>query len=221
MVAKASKQKKPSRERERVIRAILFLKELARNPSQPTGNYNKSEKSTIVEIRKLMFVKPEKRPTNRQRIEASSLEVGYKCEKCGCKSDISICPWHRQKVRRGGVDIHSYPRRMSPLQQELERRLLVVTNHYLDKRYPNNYLSNRPYSKKSRFAAEQESQDIIMLNKWNPHEVAVFEAAISVFGKQFHKISDLIPTKTTQEVVAFYSLWHFTSHYCLWKNQQQ
>ena len=30
------------------------------------------------------------------------------------------------------------------------------------------------------------------IDKWNPHEVAVFEAAISVFGKQFHKISDLV-----------------------------
>ena len=26
--------------------------------------------------------------------------------------DIAICPWHRQKMRGGGVDIHSYPRRM-------------------------------------------------------------------------------------------------------------
>ena len=32
------------------------------------GEVDKSEKSTIVEIRKLMFVKPEKRPANRQRL---------------------------------------------------------------------------------------------------------------------------------------------------------
>ena len=30
------------------------------------------------------------------------------------------------------------------------------------------------------------------IDKWNPHEIAVFEAAISVFGKQFHKIADLV-----------------------------
>ena len=68
------------------------------------------------------------------------------------------------------------------------------------------------------------------IDKWNPHEGAVFEAAISVFGKQFHKISDLVRQGWPVDVdshkddaggVAFYSLWHFTSHYCLWKNQQQ
>ena len=57
---------------------------------------DKSEKATVVEIRKLMFVKPEKRMASRQRCdwvgwlmgrsEAAPQETGYKCEKRGCKS---------------------------------------------------------------------------------------------------------------------------------------
>ena len=56
------------------------------------------------------------------RMDISPPESGYKCEKCGCKNgnqfvlmsivDITLCPWHRQKIRGGGVDVHSYPRRM-------------------------------------------------------------------------------------------------------------
>ena len=30
------------------------------------------------------------------------------------------------------------------------------------------------------------------LDKWTPYEIAVFEAAISVFGKKFHKIAKLV-----------------------------
>ena len=45
----------------------------------------------------------------------------------------------------------------------------------------------------------------------------MFEAAISVVGKEFHLISNLIRTKSTQEVIEFYYEWKFSSHYYSWK----
>ena len=32
----------------------------------------------------------------------------------------------------------------------------------------------------------------LLVDKWNPYEIAVFEAAMGLFGKQFHIIADLV-----------------------------
>ena len=55
------------------------------------------------------------------------------------------------------------------------------------------------------------------LEKWSPHEVVVFEAAICVYGKDFYQISKAIKTKTTKEVIEFYYSWKFSSHYYSWR----
>ena len=57
------------------------------------------------------------------KLEYSGCTGGYKCDKCRCRSgrtyavlmtvDTNLCPWHRQKLRSNGVDVHSYPRRTS------------------------------------------------------------------------------------------------------------
>ena len=60
-------------------------------------------------------------------------------------------------------------------------------------------------------------KESVIVENWTPHEIAIFEAAISVFGKEFYRISECIKTKTTQQVIEFYYSWKFSSHYYAWK----
>ena len=57
----------------------------------------------------------------------------------------------------------------------------------------------------------------MVLEKWSPYEVAVFEAAIMEYGKEFHQVQKAVGTKTTREVIDFYYIWKKTSHYQKWK----
>ncbi|OQS07273.1 hypothetical protein THRCLA_00724 [Thraustotheca clavata] len=47
----------------------------------------------------------------------------------------------------------------------------------------------------------------MMIDLWTPYEVFVFELGLQHFGKQFHSIQQLICTKSTREVIAFYYIW--------------
>ena len=53
--------------------------------------------------------------------------------------------------------------------------------------------------------------------KWNPYEIALFEGAISLYGKEFHQIAKIIQTKTCKECIEFYYVWKKTYHYSAWK----
>jgi len=57
--------------------------------------------------------------------------------------------------------------------------------------------------------------------KWNPYEIALFEGAISLFGKEFHVISKIVGTKTCKECIEFYYLWKKTHHYHAWKKSYE
>ena len=59
------------------------------------------------------------------------------------------------------------------------------------------------------------------MERWAPLEIAQFEAALRLWGKKFSRISDLIPSKTTREVIEFYYTWKKTSHYKEWKGSFQ
>lgn len=56
-----------------------------------------------------------------------------------------------------------------------------------------------------------------VFEKWNPIEICVFEASITVYGKNFNMISKRIKTKSVKEVIEFYYDWKKTSHYKQWK----
>ena len=59
------------------------------------------------------------------------------------------------------------------------------------------------------------------VEQWTLKEVAVFEAGITRWGKDFERIARALPGKRTNEVVAFYyGSWKFSRHYYMWKNQQ-
>jgi hypothetical protein len=57
-----------------------------------------------------------------------------------------------------------------------------------------------------------------VLEQWSPYEIAVFEASVALYGKQFAKIQREINTsKTVKDVINFYYIWKKTSHYDKWK----
>lgn len=57
------------------------------------------------------------------------------------------------------------------------------------------------------------------LDFWAPKEIAIFEAAICRFGKDFHRIHTLVKTKNTNEVVDFYyRVWKKSRNYRIWKD---
>jgi hypothetical protein len=77
-----------------------------------------------------------------------------------------------------------------------------------------------------------------VIEQWSPYEVAIFEASISEYGKEFTKIANEINTctyhhqlysqshlqavgavhkKSVQDVIDFYYVWKQTSHYKKWK----
>ena len=57
-----------------------------------------------------------------------------------------------------------------------------------------------------------------VIEKWNPYEISVFEAALSSYGKLFHIIQKHVKTKSTKEIIEFYYIWKKTSHGKRWKN---
>ena len=56
-----------------------------------------------------------------------------------------------------------------------------------------------------------------VIENWNPFELSVFEAAITLFGKDFHRIQKHIKTKSCKEIIEFYYIWKKTNHYKQWK----
>mmetsp|Transcript_14735 Transcript_14735/g.14923 ORF Transcript_14735/g.14923 Transcript_14735/m.14923 type:complete len:199 (-) Transcript_14735:152-748(-) len=61
----------------------------------------------------------------------------------------------------------------------------------------------------------------IIVEKWTPFEISKFEAALSLYGKQFHIVQRAVGTKSTKELIEFYYVWKKTSHYLVWKHQHE
>ncbi|CAM9110293.1 unnamed protein product, partial [Ectocarpus sp. 6 AP-2014] len=57
-----------------------------------------------------------------------------------------------------------------------------------------------------------------VIERWSPYDVALFEGAISIHGKVFHKVAEEIEGKTVADVVEFYYMWKKTNHYKQWKS---
>ncbi|KAF0694773.1 Aste57867_14371 [Aphanomyces stellatus] len=68
------------------------------------------------------------------------------------------------------------------------------------------------------FAPALESADMLrhllsplrpphVLDAWTPYQITLFELGLAEFGKQFHSIQQLIPDKSTRDVVLFYYMW--------------
>lgn len=58
---------------------------------------------------------------------------------------------------------------------------------------------------------------ISVLDDWALGEIALFEAGICAFGKNFYQIQKFIANKTTADCVSFYYFWKRSAHYQMWK----
>lgn len=56
-----------------------------------------------------------------------------------------------------------------------------------------------------------------VIERWSPYEIAVFEAAVGHYGKDFHTVQKEIQSKSCREVIDFYYIWKKTAHYERWK----
>lgn len=56
-----------------------------------------------------------------------------------------------------------------------------------------------------------------VIEKWAPLDIAVFEASITLYGKNFNKIKKNLQTKTCKDIIEFYYEWKKTNHYEQWK----
>ncbi len=59
------------------------------------------------------------------------------------------------------------------------------------------------------------AREFSVIDRWSPYEVAIFESAICLVGKNFSQIANVIKTKTTGDCVEFYYIWK-VRHY-IWK----
>ena len=55
------------------------------------------------------------------------------------------------------------------------------------------------------------------LDHWAPIEVAKFESALCLVGKQFALVARAVGTKSTKDVIEFYYLWKQSKNYAAWK----
>ena len=62
--------------------------------------------------------------------------------------------------------------------------------------------------------ATQKQSDV-----WTAEDIALFEASLCIYGKDFSKAKDIILTKTLAQIVQFYYLFKMTDHYKVWKRR--
>lgn len=56
--------------------------------------------------------------------------------------------------------------------------------------------------------------------KWSPYEIALFEACICKFGKDFELFKTIIQTKNLDEIQEFYYCWEKSKYYDAWVTTQ-
>jgi len=54
-------------------------------------------------------------------------------------------------------------------------------------------------------------------DRWSPYEVALFEAGICMYGKDFGQLASVIGSKSASDVIAFYYMWKQGKNYDQWK----
>jgi hypothetical protein len=60
----------------------------------------------------------------------------------------------------------------------------------------------------------------MVIERWSPYEIAIFEGSIAEYGKNFSKVQKEIgSTKSIADVIEFYYIWKKTSHYSQWKKE--
>lgn len=56
--------------------------------------------------------------------------------------------------------------------------------------------------------------------KWSPYEIALFQACICKYGKDFELFKDIIKTKSIGEIQEFFIIWEKSKYYSAWVTTQ-
>merc|ERR1711990_914125 len=59
----------------------------------------------------------------------------------------------------------------------------------------------------------------LVFEAWSPCEIATFEGALALHGKNFHMLQRFVRTKSTKEIIEFYYVWKMTTHGREWKKK--
>merc|ERR1719197_1792132 len=60
----------------------------------------------------------------------------------------------------------------------------------------------------------------LVFEAWSPCEIATFEGALALHGKNFHMLQRFVKTKSTKEIIEFYYVWKMTTHGREWKKKK-
>ena len=203
------------------VKAMLsYISALAVNPERKTTSADAAARKKIIQVREAIYVGP-----SSTRKESARSESKKAAEDKNRPCTPSRFP--EQLGRR------SSDRSAAPPANDFEALLDVVSRRYFPQ---NNNVGqeaksgSNPEFMSPGFAGLQgsvrkSSLGVLLLpinranvvDRWSVHEIATFEAAICIYGKEFHKISRVLDTKSTKEIVEFYYSWKKTSHYKAWK----
>jgi hypothetical protein len=125
---------------------------------------------------------------------------------------------------------HNCTRHVNTAHQMAEDYIDLASNLML---YPTSQLGPYGYSNSSSQQYPLQSVSALgylkgsfrrptVIEQWSPYEIAVFEAALGKYGKDFLAVQKEISTsKSCRQVIDFYYIWKKTSHYERWKKSYE
>jgi hypothetical protein len=115
-----------------------------------------------------------------------------------------------------------------PARKKLDNLLAAVSDNYywpksINREDYHKVNVNNDYDKKQYNSLDMLKNPLRRKNiieDWSNYQLAIFQAGILQYGKDFHEISKLLNhQKTTQQCVEFYyKVWKFSNNYRIWKN---
>ncbi|KNB45669.1 myb-like DNA-binding domain-containing protein [Blastocystis sp. subtype 4] len=199
-----------------VIDAVAYLQEIAKNPSKKNLQTNPELFDILALIRNRMYRKPN-RSLSKHKIAEKKEKIQGSIHTDKVKGNgnpqpvVSVAvmdvagdwtPWESQSPIKAASKL-GRGRRIGQSQYQMETYLSCVNSIYGQRSViPYGLHSTQLYLFRRARLLGQLASDLVPqtpLEKWSPHEVAVFEAAMCVYGKEFHQISAILGTKTTAE----------------------
>jgi len=219
--------------------AIAYLYSLARNPARPPAHEQEAAlRAQIISVkwgsegeREQKEPKPRKAKRERpqdaailakqsERAERRKPKKRKTMKRCTSPSHFSVDP--DEEIKYGPDYTLDLPSR-----ERVDLLLRCVSSFYYRPKesHPN---GSSVWVDAEYDHTQYPSLDLLMSpvrkvraqDSWSPREIAIFEAAMCKYPKDFRTIATkCIKTKTTSQVVNFYyTFWKHHAHYRIWKN---
>ena len=214
---------------EEIKQILAYIRKLGKNPGKKANSADTAARKRAMKLRERLYVGP---PVNFGPRGGGSTSASKKSES---ENRNRPCTPSRfsEAVPAQAQGSSSQPAKPA---NDFEALLGVVRRRYFGGETPASSSSVRSATSAAPFLTtgfrglqgpiRHASLGILLLptqrpsviERWTLHDIAVFEAAMCIYGKQFHKVSRALgDAKTTKEVVEFYYAWKKTSHYTSWK----